>query len=37
MYGLSVEGVGNCVGVWEEVWGSVGGGMKKCVGVCGKV
>ena len=20
-------------GVWEEVWGSLGGGMKKCVGV----
>ena len=25
MYGVSVEGVGKCVKVWEEVWG----GMKK--------
>ena len=28
MYGVSVEGVGKCVKVWE-VWGIVGGGMKK--------
>ena len=28
--------MGKYVEVWEEIWGSVGGGMKKCVGVCGE-
>ena len=37
VYGVSVEGVGNCVEVWEEVWRSVGGGIKNVWGVCEEV
>ena len=43
MYGVSAEGVGKCVEVWrdvevwEEVCGSVEGGVRGVLGECGGV
>ena len=38
---MSVEGAGKCMEMWEEVWGSVGGGAGRCgkvwLGVAGSV